>query len=604
MSASISTISSLFAISQPAAILDVPRKSAIIRLRWPWVIICSYLLLYSDGGRIEPAMVQGFLLLYLLSNAALYWVEEKLFCSSYFYAPLVLFDTFFLTASLSLSGQIGADFYLAYFLTIVLCAICKDIRGWIVVSFLSPLVYGYYLFQSAERLDPSLYLRIPFPFVVALFYGYFAQIENFTRSIEENAERVAQREEAQAQIQRQLERIRTLSQINLAITSSLDFNSVLAVLQERVDLLLPDAATAVWLVNRETGDLNPVACRNLDEREWRSYPWGGRGFTTGVFRSREPLVVTNLLLDRRTWNPEWFRRHGLVSFLGLPLLVKDEVLGVVSFYTKVEHEFTGEEVEFFSALAAQAAIAIHNSQLYEQTKMQAIALERSNRVKDNFLSTMSHELRTPLNVIVGYAGMIKDGILGEINPAQEQSLEKVTARSQDLLIMISGILQATSLEAGTVKAESEPVRLADLLHELRETYGAPLNKEVTLAWKYPGDLPVIKTDQDKLKQILQRLIHNAIKFTPGGRVTVSARHLPEDKRVEFTVSDTGIGIPQEYMPVIFEKFRLANNSETRSHSGIGLGLYVAKRLTELLGGTIQVESEPGRGSIFTVTLPT
>jgi len=131
-------------------------------------------------------MVQGFLLLYLLSNAALYWVEEKLFCSSYFYAPLVLFDTFFLTASLSLSGQIGADFYLAYFLTIVLCTICKDIRGWIVVSFLSPLVYGYYLFQSAERLDPSLYLRIPFPFVVALFYGYFAQLENFTRSIEED----------------------------------------------------------------------------------------------------------------------------------------------------------------------------------------------------------------------------------------------------------------------------------------------------------------------------------------------------------------------------------------------------------------------------------
>lgn len=604
MSTSISTLSSLFTVSQPAAILGLPRKTAIIRLRWPVVIICSYLLLYSRNGRLEPLMVHGFLLLYVLSNAALYWVEEELFSSSYFYAPLVLFDTLFLTASLSLSGEVGADFYLAYFLTIVLCAVCKDIRGWILITFLSPLIYGYYLLQSAERLDPSLYLRIPFPFVVALFYGYFAQLENFTRRIEEDAERAAQGEEAQAQIQRQLERIRTLSQINLAITSSLDFDSVLAVLQERVDLLLPDAATVVWLVNRESGELSPVACRNLDEQEWRSYPWGGRGFTTAVFRSRQPLVVTNLLLDRRTWNPDWFRRHGLLSFMGVPLLVKDEVLGVVSFYTKVEHEFTGEEIEFFSALAAQAAIAIHNSQLYEQTRMQAVALERSNRVKDNFLSTMSHELRTPLNVIIGYAGMIKDGILGEINPEQEESLERVMARSQDLLAMISGILQATSLEAEAVKAESHPVRLTELLDELRATYGAPLGKEVTLVWDYPSDLPVIRTDKDKLRRVLQLLIHNGIKFTPRGQVVISARHLPEEKRVAIAVNDSGIGIPQEYLPVIFEKFRQVNNSETRAHRGIGLGLYVAKRLTELLGGTIQVESEPGKGSIFTVTLPT
>lgn len=588
---------------QPSAILDVPKKTAIIRLRWPVVIICSYLLLYSRGGRLDPIMLHGFLLLYVLSNAALYWVDEKLFSASYFYAPLVFFDLLILAAAMNLSGEVGRDFYLAYFLTIVLCGICKDFRGWLVVTLLSPLIYGYFLIQSATRMEPILYLQIPFPFVVALFYGYFVQVENFEKSRKDHAERENQRRQAEDRIQRQLERIRTLSQINLAITSSLDFGSVLDVLQERVNLLLPDTAVAVWLVNAETGSLDPIACRNLNEEEWKSYRWGGRGFTMEVLQNREPMMVVNLPSDRRTWNPEFFRRHGLVSFLGVPLLVKDEILGVVAFYTKVEHEFSGEEKEFFSTLAAQAAIAIHNSRLYEQTKRQAVDLEKSNRVKDDFLSTMSHELRTPLNVIIGYTGMIRDGILGEINSEQEKSLQKVMIRSRDLLAMISAVLQAASLDAGVVRAESEPLNLVDFLNELRSAYAPPPNQTLTVGWDYPADLPVIKTDREKLRQILDHLIRNAIKFTPVGQLTISVHHLPQTKTVEFKVSDTGIGIPKDFLPVIFEKFRQVDSPEARINGGVGLGLYIAKRLAELLGAAIQVESELGTGSTFTVTLP-
>ena len=187
MSASISTVLAQFSVSQPAAILEVPKKTAIIRLRWPVVLLGSYLLLYSSGGPLNPVIAHGFLLFYLLSNAGLYWVDEKLFSSSHFYAPLVLFDLLFLTASVSVSGQIGADFYLAYLLTVVLCGICKDFRGWIIVTLLSPLVYGSFVLRSTEPLDPILYLRIPFPFVVALFYGYFVQIENFERTVKEQA---------------------------------------------------------------------------------------------------------------------------------------------------------------------------------------------------------------------------------------------------------------------------------------------------------------------------------------------------------------------------------------------------------------------------------
>ncbi|MBI2360963.1 MAG: HAMP domain-containing histidine kinase [Deltaproteobacteria bacterium] len=342
-----------------------------------------------------------------------------------------------------MSGQIGADFYLAYLLTILLCGICKDFRGWITVTLLSPVVYGSFLLRSAERLDPVLYLRIPFPFVVALFYGYFVQIENSERTGKDRAEHEAQRVEAQEQIRR----------------------------------------------------------------------------------------------------------------------------------------------------------------LLEQTKRQALDLEKSNRVKDEFLSTMSHVLRTPLNVIMGYADMIKDRILGPISDEQERSLEKVMVRCRDLLDMISGILQATSLEAEAVAAENRPVSLTELLSELRSAYEAPRAKEAVLVWDYPEDLPAIRTDKDRLKQILMQLIHNAVKFTPQGQVTISVRQVPGERIVEFKVSDTGIGIPQDALLLIFEKFRQVDSSETRTNGGVGLGLYIAKRLADLLGGTIHVESEPGKGSVFTVTLP-
>jgi signal transduction histidine kinase len=338
-----------------------------------------------------------------------------------------------------------------------------------------------------------------------------------------------------------------------------------------------------------------------------------------VFETKVPLVVRNVQTDPQSWEPEFFRKYGLVSYLGIPLIAKDEVLGVLSFYTKEEHEFSNEEIEFLSTLATQAAIAIHNSQLYERTKKQAVELERSNRVKDEFLSVMSHELRTPLNVVMGYTGMIKDGLLGRINPEQERALEKVISEAKDQLTMISGILQATQLEAEGVKVERREISLRDFLNDLRSSYEVPLGKELTLKWDYPSDLPVVQTDSEKLKQILQNLINNAIKFTEKGHVTISARcvngtgrHVGsrqqaegngDVKLVEFTVVDTGVGIPKEALPVIFEKFHQVDSSETRRYGGVGIGLYIVKKFTGLLGGKVEVESEPGKGSTFTVTIP-
>ncbi len=421
---------------------------------------------------------------------------------------------------------------------------------------------------------------------------------------------------------RNLEGIRALHEIDMAITSTLDLRDVLRVLMDKIDLFLPYSTATVRLFNKESALLEPVACRNLDEAEWKVAAWKpGRGPANAVFESRAPLMIRDCLNDPRVKDREFFRKHRLVSYLGVPMFAKEEILGVLSFYTNEEHEFTNEEVEFLTALAGQAAIAIHNSEVYEEMAKLAADLSRSNKVKDEFLSVMSHELRTPLNVVMGYTGMIKDRLLGEINPEQEKALEKVISRARDQLTMISSILQATQLEAEGIKVERREVSLKDFLDDLKSNYSIPLGKEISLVWDYPSDLPVISTDGEKLKHVLQNLINNAIKFTDKGFVTISAHASPLDQLgvlsnvegrlapqaserwVEFKVADTGIGIAKEFFPVIFERFHQVDSSETRKYGGVGIGLYIVKKFTELLGGKVELESEEGKGSTFTVTIP-
>jgi signal transduction histidine kinase len=428
-------------------------------------------------------------------------------------------------------------------------------------------------------------------------------------------------DEMAVNLKRNLERIQALHEINLAVTSTLDLQAMLKVLVEKIDVILPYFTIRVWLLNSETGELEPVASRNIDEDRWKrelqnyvSIP--GRGLSKAVIQNRAPLMVLNVQTDPRTGNPELNRKFGLVSYLGVPLIAKGEVLGVLGFCTREEHPFTDDEVQLLSTLAGQAAIAIYNSQLYEQSKNQAAELQKANKAKDEFLSVMSHELRTPLNVIVGYSGMMKDKMLGEINSEQQIGLENILRRASDLLRMVNEILGVISIDSKKVQVEDLEVDLGGLLDNLRSDYDLPLGKELTLNWHYSSELPAIKTDGEKLRHILQNLINNAIKFTPSGDITISAniRHEASGNRqegnssltpswVEFKIADTGIGIQKEMIPAIFERFRQIDSSDTRAYGGVGIGLYLVKQYTDLLGGTVEVESEPGKGSIFSVTIP-
>jgi signal transduction histidine kinase len=173
----------------------------------------------------------------------------------------------------------------------------------------------------------------------------------------------------------------------------------------------------------------------------------------------------------------------------------------------------------------------------------------------------------------------------------------------DLLYRINDVLRVTTIEAKTIKLARADIDLGALLNELRESYRFAGGITRDLIFDFPSDLPTIRTDDEKIKAVLQNLINNAIKFTEQGVIVVSALGLPKQKAVELKVSDTGIGIPSDKIETIFGMFQQVDSSVTRGYGGVGLGLYIVKNYTELMGGRIEVESELGKGTVFTVTLP-
>src|SRR5262249_17934140 len=206
------------------------------------------------------------------------------------------------------------------------------------------------------------------------------------------------------------------------------------------------------------------------------------------------------------------------------------------------------------------------------------------------------------NVIVGYGDLLLEGAFGALGGEQAEVVRRANARAWELLDLIDATLDLSRLDARHVPVERQALLLADLIDEIATEFPVFRKKPaLRLVWTVPPGLPWLTTDRLKLKMVLKNLIGNAIKFTDLGGVTVDARS--SDDGVEIAVTDTGIGIPPEVQPIIFEPFRQADGSSTRRHGGVGLGLHIARRLLDLLGGTLTLESEVGRGSTFRVYLP-
>ncbi len=290
------------------------------------------------------------------------------------------------------------------------------------------------------------------------------------------------------------------------------------------------------------------------------------------------------------------REAGVRAALYGALRRGSEIVGViVSCHDDDRAGPTPRQEQLARGIAQVASLAIENARLVEE-------LKRADSLKSEFVATMSHELRTPLNIITGYNELLLEGVFGSLNPDQADSLQRIQKSTAELLMLISDTLDLSRLDAGRLSLDLQTVSLHSLAAELdAETREVGARAGLYCQWHMAPDLPVLYSDPGKLKVVLKNLILNAFKFTERGGVTVDIH--PHADGIEVAVSDTGIGIASETVAIIFEPFRQGDGSATRRFGGVGLGLHIVRRLLELLGGHVSVESKVGQGSSFRVWLP-
>jgi PAS domain S-box-containing protein len=286
-------------------------------------------------------------------------------------------------------------------------------------------------------------------------------------------------------------------------------------------------------------------------------------------------------------------QYGVSAAMYMALRRGEDIIGIHSAtYRGGPTAFTPQQERIARGIAQIASLALEDARLVDE-------LERANRLKSEFVATMSHELRTPLNIILGYHSLLLDGTFGELLTEQRDSVERADRNARALLELISATLDMSRLESGQLPLDLREFQLGDLLHELAaETRDLQRKPGVSVEWHPVPPLPALYSDPSKIKVVLKNLVGNAVKFTEVGAITVSVQ--ASAGGVEIRVHDTGIGIASDLLPIIFEPFRQATGQH---HGGVGLGLYIVRRLLGELGGTVDVESTPGRGSTFCVWVP-
>jgi GAF domain-containing protein len=397
----------------------------------------------------------------------------------------------------------------------------------------------------------------------------------------------------------------TADVLKLISRSTFDLESVLNTLVESAARLC-EADTAA--IAREKNEYYYVVASYGFPPGFRDYLESvplerGRGSVFGrVLLECKPVQVVDVLADPEYAMHELQKRAGYRTSLGVPLLREGVPIGLLNLNRTRVRAFTEKQIELVTTFADQAAIAIKNVQLFDEIQDKSRQLEEASQHKSQFLANMSHELRTPLNAILGYTELMADGAYGEPSEKMLGILKRLEANGKHLLGLINDVLDLSKIEAGQLVLELSDYSVQDIAQTVRSTL-EPLAADKKLGFKVEvaPQLPSGRGDGRRLTQVLINLVGNAIKFTDAGEVAIKAD--ANNGSFYVSVRDTGPGISADDQARLFQEFQQADNAITRKKGGTGLGLAISKRIVEMHGGRIWVESQPGQGSTFAFTLP-
>lgn len=496
------------------------------------------------------------------------------------------------TVLVHLTGGIESPAILFFLFHIIVSSLLlPHDRGFLYVG-LAPVLVGGVALAEYQGLAPhvSLYgstLHSDSLFILGrlLFFGgacYVTAYVSMTIS-----RRLRRREDQLAALYRSLR----------VTTSTLELSHVLDRLAEATTQALHCKAASIRLLSRSGSHLDLAGSFGLSEA------YRGRG-AVEVARSRidqevlrgKPLHIVDVLRDERIFQPEQMAQEGIRTMLIAPLMGKTGPIGVLRAYGGVAHRFSKDETEFLTAIAAQGAVAIENAQAFH-------LLEELDSTKSRFVRIVTHELRSPVSVSLSLLTLLDRGYVGELTPQQADLVARAQRRISFLQSLIDDLLD---LAAGKVDTLLTDTRSQVSLTSVMERVGAryeprAVEKGIELIPEKPEADLLIWADAQELDRLLDNLVSNAVKYTPHGRVRLALERAGESARI--TVQDTGLGIPDEAFPHLFQEFYRAPNAREVEESGTGLGLAIVKDLVTRYGGEISVDSALNQGTTFTIRLP-
>jgi signal transduction histidine kinase len=408
------------------------------------------------------------------------------------------------------------------------------------------------------------------------------------------------------ELARSVEELRALGEVGQAVSSTLDLQQLLAKIVAHAVQLSRTEGGAIYEFDDVGQEFQLRATHRMSEQlidAIRERPIRLGETSVGQAGVRRAAVQVPDILEEPD-NPlrEILVGAGVRALLAVPMMREDRIIGALVVRRTLPGEFEQKTVDLLQTFAAQSALAIQNARLFKEIEDKSQQLEIASKHKSQFLANMSHELRTPLNAILGYSELIMDGIYGEVPDRIHEVLERVDKSGRHLLGLINDVLDLSKMEAGQLTLSLADYSLKEVVQTVYSAVESlAAEKNISLRVTTAPDLPLGRGDERRISQVLLNLVGNAIKFTEVGEVRLEAT--AADGAFLVSVSDTGPGISEAEQQKIFEEFQQADASSTKTKGGTGLGLSIARRIVELHGGRLWVESSPGKGSTFSFALP-